>query len=45
MSLNNSLGMEDFATNVLVSPQIDDLNTPKFVAMKSPQTDKLKFLQ
>ena len=46
MSLTNSLGMEDFNTNVLTSPQQDIHYHPKMFNIGSPIADKLnKFYQ
>ena len=46
MSLNNSLGVEDFNVNMLVgSPVNDALNQPKILSVSSPQTDKMNYLR
>ena len=46
MSLNHSLGMEDFNTNVLSSPQQDVLYHPKMFNIGSPVAEKMnKFYQ
>lgn len=47
MSLNNSLGVEDFNMNMLVSSPInkDSLNQPKILSVSSPQTDKMHYLR
>ena len=45
-SLNNSLGMNDFAAqNLLTSPQQDPAHNLKLQSITSPQTEKQKFLR
>jgi len=45
ISLNNSLGLEEFKNNIVTSPSRDIMSLRKAIEITSPETDKLKYLQ